>query len=604
MDAGLPPSPDLRERASALARLLAGVYGAEAGDGRHPLPDGELATRLRAPVPEGIPVVDWAAVRLGEQEALGPVQRGLLTLAEDILNGLLEGPAFHARLADRLQPARGALAGAALGAGGWIVNPGHPVRELLQTLQQGACGWYPGLGPATDSARDRLLAWVPDAFAPGTDWALLTRRFVQAQAAEAQRLRRLEERVAEAERGQLRARRARQLAARVLNQNMAGIALPPAVIAALREDWFPAMQWALLNEGEHGALWQRVRRLTGSWRWTLQAEAAGEDARQKLVRVIGQAAEDLEAVAPRVFRDAAAGERLAAAIETVHVAALRHQPLPREVFPPVDDGDAFPQGAAEVSATLLDAVTRLQPGTWFTCREDAEVRRFRLLLRQDDTRQLVFTNLLGARAATMSFEAFALKLAGGDAQALADTPDIGAAVAAAQAALADRVQAAQQTRMAQLQAARARAAAEARERELARQKALADAQALEATRREARLKAEEALQAATRAAEDEARQRTQRARLLASSLTVGTWLDCRAADGTRLRRKLAVVLAASGKYILTDADGAGRLEYTRDTFIQALAEGHITTLQDDRRLADALDRVVDSRRQAPGEPTP
>lgn len=589
------------EQAAAFARMLAAGYTVPVEPGnRRTLADADLATRLAVAVSRELALADWALVRLSAAETLSAYQYGMLDAVEQILGRFFAAPAFHPQFADVLATHRGLFAAQALAADGWVTNPQHPARRLLANFYRMACGWHPELGPAADATRAQARQWLARLAEPGSHWHEVDDAATRWLDGERQRTDRLEKRVVDAESGALRARRARQLAARTLNQALAGRAVGAEAATVLRQEWFAAMQWVLLSEGEQGPLWQRVKRTTGSLRWTLSPEI-GDEARNQLYRVIAQVSEEISALAPLVVHDANARERIVAAIDAEHLRVLRNEPGETLPFPAVDAGDALADGSAALSEHLLARVQALETGAWLLWRESGVTRRIRLLIKQDDTRQLLFVNALGARVLGCSWEALALHLASGDAEPLPATDPLADCIAGVTTELLARQQRAQQDKLEALRTARQQAAAEARMREAARQKALAEAQALEAVRHESQRRAAEAQQMADTAARDAEQQRMQRARLMASSLTIGAWLAFRDGAGTVERRRLTVVLPSSGKYIFVDGDGNAKRELLRDELVRGLADGTISQLTRDQKLDDALTRVVDNLRHERGD---
>lgn len=589
-------TPEVAEQAAALARLLAATHAVPGdSEGRKALPDAELAKRLRVPVSAELPLADWAVVRLAPEETLTAYQYGMLHCSERVLSAVLAAPAFHPQLAADIAGLRGLFAAAALPADGWLTNPAHAARTVLTVLQEIACGWQPELGSAAEPLRRQAQEWLGKIADSTLSWEDAVSAMRIWQSGERARTERIEKRLIDSESGALRARRARHLAARTLNQALADRLIGTEIAAVLREDWFQAMQWTLLSDGEQGPLWQKVKRVTGSLRWTLSPEI-GEDARRQLMRVVGQVNEEMGALAPQVMHDESVRNRLLAALDAEHLLILRNEARETAPFAPVEGQDALADASTALSENLLAPVRGLEPGQWVLLHETPQ-RRARLLLRQNDSQQLLFVNALGAKALQVSWEGFALQLARGDAEVLASRPAIDKAVADIRAELTAKYERARESRLETLRIAKEQAAAEARIRENARQKALAEAQALEAARQESLRQAAELAAAADQATRDADQQRMQRARLLASSLTIGAWLVFRGENNTEDRRKLTVLLPSSGKYIFVDTNGTGKRELSRDELIRGLADGSITPLQKDQRFDDALTRVVDNLRQ-------
>lgn len=592
-------TPAIAGEAAAFANLVSATFRLAATPGMRVITDGELRTLLATPLPATADLAETVRNRLAAGETLSAYQYGMLNAVDRIFDKFFALPAFHPQLADLLREYRGGLAAQALPADGWVTSPQHPARQLLDALYALACSWQPETGAAADAARARVEQWISRLASGETGCGVLASEATQWIAEEQLRLGRLEKRLLDAESGALRSRRARQVAARTLNQALATRAIDVAVTRLIREDWFSAMQWVLLHEGEQSPLWQRMRRVTGSLRWTLSPEA-GDEANTQLPRVIAQVKNDLEEIAARVFSDHVTRDRLLDAIDAEHLRLLSRAPRDVAPFPPVDAGDAIDDDTAEVSETLLDGVRALEPGQWLLLQDGGNVRRGRLLLRQEDSRQVLFANPLGGKAASWSWETCAVRLSNRDALPLPVRAPLQDCINAVTRDLKDDQQHEQQGRLDALRSAREQAAAEVRNREVARQKALAEVQALENARLAAAQHAGDARAAENVMARDATPANLQRAKLLVSSLTLGTWLAFRDPDGTTIRRRLSVMLPSSGKYIFVDADGNEKLELARDDLARGLADGRMELLARDQRLDDALTRIVENLRQERG----
>ncbi len=580
---------------AALAELLTACYPQPAETAGRTPDIAVIMARLAAPLSTTQSLLDAVRSQLPAGSTLSSVQAGLIDVVDRALEKLFALPAFHEQLISAWRPYRGALATSALDEDGWLTNHQHPLRRLLAALYALACGWQPETGSSANASRTQSLAWLASLARDPSKVTVLADQAALWLNEERRRIERLEKRVLDAESGILRSRRARQVAARMLNQALAGRTIDIDTAAILREDWFSGLQWILLTEGEQSPLWQRAKRTTGSLRWTLSPELTDEG-RSQFHRLIGQSKDEMEKLAVQMFRDETVRDRLTAAIDSEHLRILRDQPGNRAPFLPVDAGDKISDDSTSVSETLLTPILALEPGQWFLLRDGKNISRVRLLLRQDDTRQLLFATPLGQKALSCSWEAFAVQLASHDALPLRLGAPIQACVLAVINELVEQHRHAQENRQEILRQAREQAAAEARSKEEARKKALAEALRLETARLEAHRRAADAEAAAASAAREIAQTNLQRARLVASSLTMGAWVAFHEADGSIQRRRLAVVLASSGKYIFADAVGDGKLEIVRDDLINGLAEGRISPVSKDQRLDDTLSRVVEGLR--------
>ena len=232
-------------------------------------------------------------------------------------------------------------------------------------------------------------------------------------------------------------------------------------------------------------------------------------------------------------------------------------------------------------------------------------------LKLDDYQQLLFVNQLGIKQVGASFEEFAWQFSSAQISAVVAAVPLIEWSAERLNGLAEQYRERQQAREAEHQARLAEQLRITEERDQARRKALKEARLLAAAQQQR--EAEKVALRQTEADLEQARrdavaaehgaseeQRRQRARLLVSGLTMGAWLSFHDDNGQQTRRKLAVVLPSSGKYIFVDRIGTEKYEMTRDVLISEIAAGAIEVVRKDSRFDDALNRVVDGIRQDRG----
>lgn len=569
-----------------LGRLFSGLFDDAHGDA---ITDGQLVEQLRRG-------------RAGKQ--LSSRQRGVVDVGRQILRDFLDQPAFHADFRALLAQHSGALVAEGLPRDGWLSRKRHPLLSWLDLLGQLAMGWEPG-HPQAGEIHDTVAGWCARlADGAGADAVLAEaqqwlKRFRE-------RADRLGERLCAAESGALKVQYARHLAARTVNRQLAGRPLPDFMVAWITEAWFPGLQWVLLNHGEGSALWsQAVRTLTLMF-WSLQPEAAQESQRRKLDRVASQLKAELPELMRTMLADETVGARQFEDIQIAHLAARHGRELEFVDVPPLDGGGALETGAEDVSRDLLAEIRQLSTDDWFELRETGQ--RLRLLLRQDEYRQLLFVNQAGIKALTCSFEEFAWKLSSGEFRPLplpVAAPDL---VAERLNILAQQYRDQQREYRDREEQRRRRAAEEEKARLAAREKALAEARRIQEQQqvqeteqrieeeRKDREEQDRREQLAERMGSSEA-ERRQKARLLVSGLPIGVWVAFRGERGEEQHRRLTVVLPSSGKYIFVDRRGGDRYELPRRELIEAIAAGQAVVMQKDSRFDDALNRVVDGLRQ-------
>ena len=513
---------------------------------------------------------------------------------------------LHPDLVDTLDPIRVALT--TIAPAQWVAASTHPLWAILDIAQHSGAGYQPELGRAAE----KLIADWRAALTPlaAGDWAAALDHLAQHWQAEQARLTKLEQRLVDSERGQLRTRRAQQQAARVLNVAMAGKRLTQAAVDYLQQDWYRELQWGALQFGDNdpasgapSAQWQRRAELTERLVNSLVDPLDDDDARQQLYHLISEVDTELRAVLSEHAADPEIVENQLARIQQQHLALLKGKPLAPTTFTLLANHDPWLSPTTSISRDLLRQVTELDLQRWFLLRVNGSDSRIKLVLKMDDTSQLLFSNRLGVRALQKSFEEFAYLISLGEATPL---PGAGQASNALRQVLLQLMQRAD---------ARARSEGEARQRELleqqrrqqAKEKALAEATAL--AEQQARAESE----ALERAREQEAQRRrahieeqsgvaeqqTRAMRQQATLLTVGSWVELHDDIGTVQRVKLAVKLP-SGKLIFVDRDGVRRAEFDRDAFAQRLLEGSAQILNQGPQFDDTLARVVHGLRRDRG----
>lgn len=585
-----------------LARLFAGLYGSQPTSTAL-IADEQVASALIAADPlaeDPVAVVQQAFP--GQSPSVR--QLGVIRLARELLRDYFAQPVYHPDLGQALMRASSRLIAEALPQDGWLLRPQHPLHALLTQVEKMAAGWYPGLPQASETV-NLLTGWLSQPIPAQQRLGAAEQWLLDHQ----QRQERITTRVAESEFGVLRLNYIRQTSARSLNRLLAGRSVPDFMAEAIALHWAGAFQWTLLHHGEQSPLWQKLVRGFGLLVWSVQPEAADASQRSKLTRVIDQIKSELMPLLDEVIADEGLREQLREQVDIAHLCQIHARPVEYQPVPPIAGGNALDDAGAGVSQDLLSEVAAVHVGDWFS--ETATGRRLRLLLKLDEYQQLLFVNQLGMKQASASFEEFAWQFSSAQISALVTPVPLREWAAERLVTLADQYRERQRSREQEHRARQEVAAQQAQEREKARSKALAEARQIAETRQqqEAEIKA---LQQAEMEVEQARResvaaghgaseaQRRQRARLLVSGLSMGVWLTFHDDKGEQTRRKLAVVLPSSGKYIFVDRLGTDKHEVLRDDLIAGIAAGAIDVVRKDSRFDDALTRVVDGIRQDRG----
>lgn len=588
----------------SLTKLFTGLYG-QPPMGQAEVADERLAKALCGANPLQDPVI-FARAALASA-ALSPRQAGMVKASSAIVTDFFHQPLFHPELAERLLPHTGALIGQALLPGSWLTRKSHPLVQCLGELAQFAQGWYPA-HPQADDIAGMLQSTLDQLYGDGVDDALAV--FRQWRSNFVERTEKVAARVVQSESGTLRARYARGLAARTINRQIAGRPLPTVVARALESIWLPAFQWVLLDQGDRSPLWSSLVKVFSLLVWSLQENSVEQ--KSKLHRVIDQLKQELPPLLETLIKDDSQRAQVLEEIEIIHLCLLHERAVDYEGAPMLEGSTALDQLDAEVSADLLQEVTAIRNDQWFV--QSASGMRMHLQQRVDEYQQLLFLNQQGMKALACGFEEFALFYSSGEIQPVAELQPLSEWAQSHLQRLADQYRVRQKARQDEQQKLAAMAAAqeaeqkaekvaELRQRAEAKERARHAAERLQqeklaslgstpqsvATEQEVEQQRRES---ATAELGSTPEQRRQRARLLVSSISVGTWMNFFGDDGSEIRRKLAVILPSSNKYIFVDRVGADKLQLTRDELISAVAEGAASPLQRDARFDDALSRIV------------
>lgn len=595
----------LEKSQDTLGQLFEGLYGM----GKpvvNPVDEASLRHTLLQAETLQSDVIALVKLRLKGAD-LSVRQMGILKFCQQLLSDYFAHPVFHPALGKRLTEASGALIAEAFSPHNWLLKKQHPVGALLENIAQVAAGWEPGLAQA-EELQGTLVSWVrPENLADSLEQRLA--RSVEWLGQHRQRFEKISQRIIASETGILRVNHAQQVAAKYLNKLLAQRQVPEMVQADFNSHWLQAFQWVVLHEGEKSALWQQVGRQLNLLLWSLSPEAAQPDSRQKLSRVSDQMAHELTPLLEKVLGDPLLAAGVWERIQLVHHGFMAGMQVDFVEVPAIRGSGSVVEMGAEVSQDLLDEVAAISEDDWFL--EADTGRRIRLLLKQDDYQQLIFVNQLGIKAATYSYEEFAWQFSTARISTLPRTLPLIDWVSERLNRLVEKYRAQKQAQDKAVQEAKQKAAEETARREQARQKALQEARQIaeEKARQEAERtalhEAEIEMERSRREAEAQEHgqseaQRRQRARLLVSSLTMGAWASFFDDTGGSVRRKLAVILPSSGKYIFVDHMGSDKLDVTKDALIEGIAEGSITLVQQDNRFDDALSRVVDGIRAERG----
>lgn len=319
--------------------------------------------------------------RLGGQP-LSARQKGRIQLARHVLRAYFAQPAFHPHLARALLAESGGLLARALTPGGWLMQHGRdPVHELLTLVGRVGIGWSPGDRRA-DEARDMLCSWLRSLGRDGDSETVVAT--ARARVADFDQV--CQRRVAGV-RGRDQgpgAAFARQRAARVINQKLAGRQQPPFMARSLHQDWWPALQRVFSEEGEQSERASRLVRVLALVVWALQPREDVSRELKKLCRVAEEISRELPRVLAEVIPDIERREALVDRIEVALYSIIHGRQVQRQTVEPLDESEC-----PEVTLASGGA-----DAEWFERTTDAQ----RMWLLSDEAEQdYLFFDLFGRR---------------------------------------------------------------------------------------------------------------------------------------------------------------------------------------------------------------
>jgi hypothetical protein len=296
----------------------------------------------------------------------------------------------------------------------FMVPGAHPLHRIIDSLQLGAVGWQASLGRAGEAlqkqigkAVDAALAWFEDS---ETDLEAVCSRVVEATERDRARANRMAQRMIETEQGRAKTTEVKRVAAQLINAALEEFQSPDIIGKFLKGPWYDSAQLILLKFGEESAQWTQMSKTTRTLLDSVQF--TGEDAnlevegdaerRQRLFELVSQLPRELKRWLLSVQHDGDALEEAIGMVEYAHMQILRKQPLELENI------ELIPvPGTGKSEAAKQDLVS-METGQWFHIDlGDDEPKRLKLVLRKEDTGELLFSNLAGIKVLQASFEEIA-----------------------------------------------------------------------------------------------------------------------------------------------------------------------------------------------------
>jgi len=296
----------------------------------------------------------------------------------------------------RLKPLSAALA---LTEPSFLQPGAHPLHQLLDSIQARAIGWQArldrvgaNLEQQVTKAVDESRQWFDK---KSTNLAGICAEFSAAAGRDQARAQRMIQRAVEAEAGKVKTVAAKQEAARMINAALQKYFAPEEIGAFIKGPWYTSAQLLLLKFGADSEQWQKMSATTETLLDSFQSmEAADDIRRQHIFEVVTQLPKEMRRWLLSLHHDTEAVNEAMGLVEFAHLRILRRQPVElQHVLPIVVDGEYDSADAAKNTGTMK----KLQEGQWFAIDSGDGVVRVQLVLKVEQSQQLLFTNLAGIK---------------------------------------------------------------------------------------------------------------------------------------------------------------------------------------------------------------
>lgn len=407
---------------------------------------------------------------------IDPFHFALISFLDNQVTERVNQAQLPIKVASRLRGVVAAVMRVAI-SDGVLAMTKSPIIAITEALLALTYGWTDLRGKALESTEQKLndaiqslivATGVMDGSSAMADARnnildLLEGDTVRFVSNERDRIKKLEQRLADSVSGLLTAERSKQQAISMLNDRMKDKLLPPSIVAFLQGAWFDSLQLIAIRQGTDSDEWYRAVQLTETLISTLQQETAeeketdeapsmeamlehvaldveleevvaGEEpeppepepvietaraANQQLYRIIENLPAELKSCLVSIEHDQEAIASALSSIEEAHVKIMKGERLEVAPFLLIASDSAESDTETRVSQSLLTPVTKLNPGDWFVFQEDnGDARHIKVTLKSDDSRHLIFTNRNGSSALQTSFEEFAYLMSSGTVTAL------------------------------------------------------------------------------------------------------------------------------------------------------------------------------------------
>lgn len=460
----------------------------------------------------------------------------------------------------------------------------HPLKNLTDFLYLAMLGWQPGFGQHSETWLKLYQQTIEqlEQLSPGDGKGLLKlEQDTRQQFAEQQQfLDKFTQRMKIAETGKIKNRVSQLNALLFINQLTQNKVLPSVVLEFLHTTLAAELHLLLIAQGLDSRVWQQLQQLLEKLVGMYQPGANIDSSHKQLPAVLQTFIDEY------LHRSDASDDFLNNIAFDLSQLSVGKPVSGMVKATPVPIPDHLQNVEKQVSQKLLNNSKQYKENQWFLLRDESNtIQRCKLLVNLEQYNQVLFCNFVGQRSLATSHDDFAYLLSARHMQPLSMYGGLTRCLHSKLDTLLDGFEQRylqQQQQVEQLRQARIRMAEDLQRREAA-EKAKAEAEAIAKRKAEAEKQAElEKLTA------DMKRQ----ARLSLDSLTLGSWVEFKEADGSYKRAKLAVKFTATGRFVFVDEDGITMADTQRDELVAMMLNGGMKQLESDKKFAERLAKIV------------
>jgi len=566
------------------------------------------------------------------QAAAAPLPASVLRTqtAEKVCRFLLKPEQFDNALTLHVDLLQKALALHIAKDDAFYCTPENPLRQLIDLLKNRSSSWYPRESKSSQQFLEKLITLINNIEQGAREKInTVSKEFQDWLAAEDKRSAMLESRLCETEINSFKTLSAECQVLDFINSALAQkpfpVDLQTGVTATLKSELLHSY-FTAGGDNPFWKTWQRLLPSLGKVFSTIAASEMSAEDSQILYRTIPALLNELERSTNIPISNPESYRQWVEDLSEQLMLTIKKQPIHCDIFPSLKYPDGFSNLNTRVTADLLQQSNDIKEGEWILFQnENKQIIRCKLALKNSETNQLLFVDNTGRKVMNKSMQDFAMCIATGIAKkmTLANTEDTIAKIIqalidlqgqkktqvleqkntsaakphadTAQLQIQERIQTELKRKQEHDDEEKQRVVQELSARRAAAQKALAEAAAIaeERAQRAAELVLKQERERLQLEAEQAAEnlQRIQLANINISALNLGARVEL-IQNGEAVRCKLAVIIAATGKYIFSDNIGRKIAEFQREQLVQALLNNQLTLLNNGDSFDNQLAKVI------------